>query len=195
MGFPGQEYQSGLSFPSPRDLPDRGVEPVSPALAGRFFATEPPGKPSTLLNNVKLFFKVVVPTSAATSVMLFQFCILTIRPDQPLSRVWLCDPVNRSTPVSPYSVLSAGWMHWECCLIHCSTMHFSDSYWDCTSFTFYWPLGFPLLFIPFAHVSVLLFYSVYCFAGIVRVCLGYIRLVHGLFFHLKNLWCLNFLIC
>ena len=28
------------------DLPDPGIEPVSPALAGRVFATEPPGKPS-----------------------------------------------------------------------------------------------------------------------------------------------------
>ena len=28
-----------------RDLPDPGLEPVSPALAGEFFTTEPPGKP------------------------------------------------------------------------------------------------------------------------------------------------------
>ena len=28
------------------DLPDLGREPVSPASAGRFFTTEPPGKPS-----------------------------------------------------------------------------------------------------------------------------------------------------
>ena len=28
-----------------RDLPDPGIEPASPALAGRFFTTEPPGKP------------------------------------------------------------------------------------------------------------------------------------------------------
>ena len=37
-----QEYWSGLSFPLPGDLPDPGVEPVSPAspaLAGRFFTT------------------------------------------------------------------------------------------------------------------------------------------------------------
>ena len=32
MGFPRQGYRSGLSFPSPGDLPDPGVEPVSPAL-------------------------------------------------------------------------------------------------------------------------------------------------------------------
>ena len=32
MGFPRQEYCSGLPFPSPGDLPDPGVEPRSPAL-------------------------------------------------------------------------------------------------------------------------------------------------------------------
>ena len=48
MGFPRQEYWSGLPFPSSGDLPDPGIEPtslVSPALAGGFFTTEPPGKP------------------------------------------------------------------------------------------------------------------------------------------------------
>ena len=44
--FSRQEYRSGLQFPSPEDLPDPGTEPVSPALAGRFFITEPPGKPN-----------------------------------------------------------------------------------------------------------------------------------------------------
>ena len=45
MGFPRQEYWSGFPFPSPGDLPYPGIEPRSPALAGRFFTTEPPGKP------------------------------------------------------------------------------------------------------------------------------------------------------
>ena len=44
MGFSRQEYWSGLPFPSPGDLPDPGIKPLSPALAGRFFTTEPPGK-------------------------------------------------------------------------------------------------------------------------------------------------------
>ena len=42
MGFSGQEYWSGLPCPSPGDLPDPGIEPVSlksPALAGVFFTT------------------------------------------------------------------------------------------------------------------------------------------------------------
>ena len=44
MGFPRQEHWRGLSFPSPGDLPNPGTEPASPALAGEFFTTEPPGK-------------------------------------------------------------------------------------------------------------------------------------------------------
>ena len=43
-----QEYWSGLPFPSPGDLPDRGIGPVSPALAGGFFTTKPPEKPHEL---------------------------------------------------------------------------------------------------------------------------------------------------
>ena len=39
MGFPRQDYWSGLPFPSPGDLPDPGTEPASPALAGGFFTT------------------------------------------------------------------------------------------------------------------------------------------------------------
>ena len=45
MGFFRQEYWSELPFPSPGDLPNRGIKPVSPALTGRSFTTEPPGKP------------------------------------------------------------------------------------------------------------------------------------------------------
>ena len=45
MGFPRQEYWSGLPFSSPGDLPNPGVEPESHALAGGFFTAEPPGKP------------------------------------------------------------------------------------------------------------------------------------------------------
>ena len=47
MGFPRQEYWSGLPFPSPGDLPDPGTEPVSPALVGGYFTNEPLEKPYT----------------------------------------------------------------------------------------------------------------------------------------------------
>ena len=43
MGFSRQRYWSGLPCPPAGDLPDPGIEPMSPALAGGFFTTEPPG--------------------------------------------------------------------------------------------------------------------------------------------------------
>ena len=48
MGFPRQRFWNGLPFSPPGDLSDPGVKPMSPAapaLAGRFFTTESPGKP------------------------------------------------------------------------------------------------------------------------------------------------------
>ena len=48
FGFPRQEYWSVLPFPSPVDIPVSGIEPTTPALAHKFFTTEPPGKPFIL---------------------------------------------------------------------------------------------------------------------------------------------------
>ena len=45
MRFPRQEYWSGLPFLLQGDLSNTGIKPLSPALAGGFFVTEPPGKP------------------------------------------------------------------------------------------------------------------------------------------------------
>ena len=45
MGFSRQEYQNGLPFPSPGDLPNPGVEPGSPALQADSLPTELQGKP------------------------------------------------------------------------------------------------------------------------------------------------------
>ena len=47
LEFSRQEHWNGLPFPPARDLPDPGIEPMSPmAIPGAFFTTEPPGKPS-----------------------------------------------------------------------------------------------------------------------------------------------------
>ena len=60
MGFPRQEHRIGLPFPSPGDLPNLGIEPASPALAGTFFTTKPPGKPITtvaiLIYDIEKFY-------------------------------------------------------------------------------------------------------------------------------------------
>ena len=46
MGFSRQEYWIGSPFPSPGDHPNPGIEPTFSVLAGGFFMTEPPGKPT-----------------------------------------------------------------------------------------------------------------------------------------------------
>ena len=46
VGFSRQEYWSGLPCPPPGDLPNPGMEPISPALADGLFTTEPPGRPT-----------------------------------------------------------------------------------------------------------------------------------------------------
>ena len=57
MGFSRQEYWNRVSFPTPGDLPNSGIEPsslVSPTLAGRLFILAPPGKPHTSKKVIKL---------------------------------------------------------------------------------------------------------------------------------------------
>ena len=49
MGFSNQECWNRLPFPTPGDLPEPEIKPkssVAPALAGGFFTTEPPAKPT-----------------------------------------------------------------------------------------------------------------------------------------------------
>ena len=54
MEFSRQEYWSGLSFPTARDIPDPGIKPASPALAGRFCTTVSPRKYSFVHSLTKL---------------------------------------------------------------------------------------------------------------------------------------------
>ena len=64
-----QEYWSRLAFPPPGDLPNPGIKPTSPAspaLAGRFLTTEPPGKPflfiystTKIVNKANIFMSIL----------------------------------------------------------------------------------------------------------------------------------------
>ena len=72
MGFLRQEYWSGLPFPSAGNLPNPRIEPASPALAGRFFTTEPPAIPLGAMGHsicwhtdfvVVIFYKTIIPFS------------------------------------------------------------------------------------------------------------------------------------
>ena len=70
-----------VAFPSPGDLPDPGIKPASPALAGGFLTTEPPGKPCTSLSPM-VFFRILVAAAAGS----LQSCLT------------LCDPIDGSQP-------------------------------------------------------------------------------------------------
>ena len=55
VGFPRQEYWSGLPCPPPGDLPNTGMKLMSPVLAGRSFTIEPPGKIKMLTQSCLVF--------------------------------------------------------------------------------------------------------------------------------------------
>ena len=55
-----------MPLPSPGNLPDPEIEPASPALAGRFLSTEPPGKPVHILNDVHKIMKLKCLVQALT---------------------------------------------------------------------------------------------------------------------------------
>ena len=64
MGFSRQEYWTGLPFPPAGYLPNPGIKPaspVSPALAGGFFTTEPEGKSGLSIKHHYNFTLYVLP--------------------------------------------------------------------------------------------------------------------------------------
>ena len=79
MAFPRQEYWSRLPLPPPGDLPRLGIEPASPALAGRFFTTEAPGKPSWLLylSQVNLMKQEAGMTATRSTMQASDLCQMT----------------------------------------------------------------------------------------------------------------------
>jgi len=62
MGFSRQEYKNGLPFPSPRDLPDPGIELRSSVLKADSLPSEPSRKPIYSLTWVKFPNKIIKST-------------------------------------------------------------------------------------------------------------------------------------
>ena len=73
MEFSRQEYWSGLPFPSPGDLPDPGMEPLSPALQADALSSEPPGKPI----NTKGVGGLKEPSCVSELFLLIGYCCLS----------------------------------------------------------------------------------------------------------------------
>ena len=73
MGFSRQEYWGGLPFPTPGDLSNPGIEPVSlafPALVGEFSTTVTPGKPVHFMG----FYKFIMTCSHHYSISKYPLC-------------------------------------------------------------------------------------------------------------------------
>ena len=105
-GFSRQEHWSRLPFLSPRDLPNPGIEPMSPTLAGRLFITEPLGKPNRYhqfssvqsLSRVGLF---ATPWTAARKASL-SITNCRVHPNSRPSSRW-CHPAISSSVVPFFS--------------------------------------------------------------------------------------------
>ena len=72
-----QEYQAGLPFPPPGDLPDPGIEPWSPTLQTDYLPSEPPGRPQATLcmsqGSLEFLFS---PSLTLSSPLFVSFCLL-----------------------------------------------------------------------------------------------------------------------
>ena len=119
MGFPRQEYCGGLLFPSLGDLPNPGIESSSPCTTGRFFTTQPLGKP-----HLTCMVDIILLAQFAKSFANFigTNWIVTLLPR--LIRKWkkvlvaqscwtLCDPKDGSPPGSSvHGIVQARILEW-----------------------------------------------------------------------------------
>ena len=99
----------GLPFPPSRECPDEGSEPeclVSPALAGEFFSTEPPGEPNEQVNPFKYEFLFGIQGEHRAS------CLCSPSQDLGTSLTWkecmVSSGMNEGLP-SPCNTAGDGW--------------------------------------------------------------------------------------
>ena len=92
VGFSRQEYWRELPFPSPGNLPDPGIELMSPASAGRFFTAEPPGKLLPFPNPIS---PVSFPASFSPQALIPHVCGV---PLSPLACTFLSTSPNLEAP-------------------------------------------------------------------------------------------------
>ena len=113
-GISQERIWSGLPFPSTEGLLRPGVEHASPALEGRFFITEPPGKPRALC--VCVYTHVCVHMCVCAN--LLQSCPT------------LCDPVDYSLPVSSvHGILQVRILKWVAMPSYRDSFQARDQIW------------------------------------------------------------------
>ena len=98
LGFTRQECWSGLPFPTRGDLPDSGIEPESPALAGEFFPLGPPGKPVSSLPPFPRSLPVACCLSLSLPMSSHSGCPLLVSPLSPSLLFLFLGPSSPSFP-------------------------------------------------------------------------------------------------
>ena len=88
-GFSRQEYWSGLSCPPPRDLPNPGMEPRSPALQTFPLPSEPPGKPTNTGVGSLSLLQAIFPTQESNWCILHcRWILYQLVPGRPPESFW-----------------------------------------------------------------------------------------------------------
>ena len=137
MGFSRQEHWSGLPFPPPGNLPDPGIKPSSPALAGRFFTTAAPEKPTnTSTCNQKELLQVYYLCCFFFFSLMFPFFPLSFLPFIPLSSII----IFFSPSLLPCFFISPFLLLWYCfhygatsCFMFILDFFFVAAQWSTTS--------------------------------------------------------------
>ena len=142
MRFLKQEYWSGLPLPSPGYLPDSGISPASPILAGGFLTAKLPGnrfeKTYTLQCSQQHYLQLPrhgsnlsVPQRWMENEDALHICNrILVAAVQPLSRVWLCNPVDCSPPGPPVLPESLPAIRREWTFPICSNMDRHEGYYS-----------------------------------------------------------------
>ena len=130
VGFPRQAYWSGLPFPSPGDLPDPEVEPMSSALAGRLYHWATGEAP---------YYKCVCVCVCSVTQSCPTLCDLTDCSPPDSSIHWIFQARVRKWVAISYSKGSSwprGWTYVFCIgrqiLYHCATWEAHLTFWGTT---------------------------------------------------------------
>ena len=101
MGFSRQKCWSGLPFPSPRDLPNPGIEPGSPTFQAKALPYEPPGKPTTQIWNWEQTMPQIWLHYSLKYLIYISFLVSFKFNSVAQSCLTLCDPIDCSKPGLP----------------------------------------------------------------------------------------------
>ena len=142
MEFFRQECWSQLPFPPPEDLPHPGIEPVSPALTGRLFITEPPFQFSSVAQSCLTLCDPMECSTPALPVHYQLLKLMSIESVMPSNHLIFCCPLLLPPSVVPsirvFSNESVLCIRWPKCWSFSFSISASNEYSGLISFRMDW---------------------------------------------------------